>query len=137
MLDSECSRGAVASDASLVATYNKAFKSQANYGVCGPSTAWRKNDKFTTENDFVVIHFAGPVVYSCTEFVDKNRDALFDHVNTLLAASTNRLVGGLDRLFVAVFGSNTVLIFVYLILLARSPPCSARMMLAVPFVQGT
>lgn len=44
MLDSECSRGAVANDASLVATYNKAFKSHAHYSVCGPATAWRKSN---------------------------------------------------------------------------------------------
>lgn len=44
VLDSECSRGAVANDASLVATYNKAFKSHAHYSVCGPATAWRKSN---------------------------------------------------------------------------------------------
>lgn len=93
MLDSECSRGNVASDASLVATYNKAYKSHGNYGVCGPSTAWKKPDsRFTNENDFVIIHFAGPVIYTCEEFVDKNRDALFDHVATLLSNSTNPMV---------------------------------------------
>lgn len=98
VLDSECSRGAAANDASLVGTFNKSFKNHAHYSVCGPSTAWRKSNdghSFTNDTDFVVIHFAGPVIYSCEEFVDKNRDSLFDHVNTLMGASSNPMVNRL------------------------------------------
>lgn len=49
---------------------------------------------FTNDNDFVVIHFAGPVIYTCVDFVERNRDALFDHVNTLMGTSTNKTVRG-------------------------------------------
>lgn len=95
MLDSECSRGGAASDATLVATYNKHFKSHANFSVCGPSTGWRRtNDShsLTNHDDFVVIHFAGPVIYTCVDFVDRNRDALFEHVNSLMGTSKNKMV---------------------------------------------
>lgn len=95
VLDSECSRGGAASDATLVATYNKHFKSHANFSVCGPSTGWRRtNDShsLTNHDDFVVIHFAGPVIYTCVDFVDRNRDALFEHVNSLMGTSKNKMV---------------------------------------------
>lgn len=127
ILDSECTRGAAASDAALVATYNRSFRDRAHYGVCGPSTGWRKRasggtdevglgilglslnsgggslgpagaaptsgSHFTSDTDFVVVHYAGPVIYSSQDFVEKNRDALYDHVATLMAtASTNALV---------------------------------------------
>jgi len=97
ILDSECTRGAAARDAALVSTYNKSFKTHAHYGVCGPSTAWRKQvgsgsstgSSFTAETDFAILHYAGGIIYSSNEFVDKNRDALFDHVNTLLATGSS------------------------------------------------
>lgn len=112
-----------------MATYNRSFRDRAHYGVCGPSTAWRKRtsgglddlglgiisingggdgrdgllgatsaaiptsgSNFTSETDFVVVHYAGPVIYSSQNFVEKNRDALFDHVATLMASSSNPLV---------------------------------------------
>ena len=107
ILDSECTRGAAASDATLVSTYHKTFKDHPHYGVCGPSTVWRKQARvggggstgslFTSEQDFVVCHYAGPVIYDgASDFVEKNRDAVFDHVTTLLATgSTNPLVTSL------------------------------------------
>lgn len=109
-----------------MATYNRSFRDRAHYGVCGPSTAWRKRasggfddlglgilsinlngggggrdsllasgavptsgSNFTSETDFVVVHYAGPVIYSSQNFVEKNRDALFDHVATLMATSSS------------------------------------------------
>lgn len=97
ILDSECTRGAAASDGALVSTYNKSFRGHAHYGVCGPSTAWRKQvgsktstgSHFTADTDFAVMHYAGGIIYSSNDFVDKNRDALFDHVNALLATSSS------------------------------------------------
>lgn len=96
ILDSECTRGAAASDGALVSTYNKSFRGHAHYGVCGPSTAWRKqvgsktstSSHFTADTDFAVLHYAGGIIYSSNDFIDKNRDALFDHVNALLATSS-------------------------------------------------
>lgn len=125
-----------------MATYNRSFRDRPHYGVCGPSTAWRKRasggfddlglgilslnlngggggrdsllsaasaagptsgSNFTSETDFVVVHYAGPVIYSSQNFVEKNRDALFDHVATLMAtASSNPLV----RAFVCIDGAR-------------------------------
>ena len=82
-----------------------------SFAACGPSTPWRRNDGVaagghgssssssssssgyhhvrqpsrTTLEDFAVIHYAGPVVYTVVDFVPKNRDALFPHVRSLLA----------------------------------------------------
>lgn len=125
ILDSECTRQGAASDAALVATYNRSFQDRPHYGVCGPATTWRKRasggtdefgmgilglnggalvptaatagptsgSHFTRETDFVVVHYAGPVIYSSDGFVEKNRDALFDHVATLMGtSSSNALV---------------------------------------------
>jgi hypothetical protein len=114
-----------------VATYNRSFRDRAHYGVCGPSTSWRKHasggtdelgmgilgfsinggggngsgslgpaataptsgSHFTSETDFVVVHYAGPVIYDSQDFVEKNRDALYDHVATIMGtASSNPLV---------------------------------------------
>lgn len=82
MMDSECSRGNAASDGEkLVAKLNKSHGSHQYYDVCGPATVWRrKNGKRTEPEDFVVHHFAGAVIYTVSEFVPKNRDAVFGHV---------------------------------------------------------
>eukprot|EP00981_Chlorochromonas_danica_P005298 scaffold1058_cov155-Ochromonas_danica.AAC.43 len=38
---------------------------------------------------FEIRHFAGQILYDCTGFLEKNRDKLFDHLETLLASSSN------------------------------------------------
>ena len=77
LLDSECSRGFVASDgAKLVAKVNKAHAASPFFEVCGPASVWRRKDGSRTEDaDFLVHHFAGPIVYTVSSFVEKNRDA--------------------------------------------------------------
>ena len=94
LLDSECSRGMVASDgAKLVAKVNKAHAASPFFEVCGPASVWRTKDGKRTEDvDFLVHHFAGPIVYTVSSFVDKNRDALFPHVHDVLHASSDSLV---------------------------------------------
>ena len=37
-------------------------------------------------NEFDVLHFAGKVRYNCANFLDKNKDRLFDHCETVLAS---------------------------------------------------
>ncbi|PRW61206.1 myosin-1-like isoform X1 [Chlorella sorokiniana] len=43
-------------------------------------------------DDFTIQHYAGPVVYSCTKFLDKNRDTLSKDLVALLQASSAPLV---------------------------------------------
>jgi myosin heavy subunit len=93
-IDSECQRGMAASEgADLVRKFNKSHNGDTFYEVCGPSTVWRRKDNTRTQNeDFLIHHFAGPIIYTCSEFIDKNRDALFGHVYDILSASSVPLV---------------------------------------------
>mmetsp|Transcript_7081 Transcript_7081/g.23249 ORF Transcript_7081/g.23249 Transcript_7081/m.23249 type:complete len:853 (+) Transcript_7081:105-2663(+) len=95
MLDAECVRGNAASDgAKFAAKLNKEHGRHPYFEVCGPASVWRRfNGDRTRDEDFLVHHFAGPVVYTVSQFIDKNRDALFGHVYDLLAAdSTDPIV---------------------------------------------
>lgn len=40
-------------------------------------------------NHFEIRHFAGQILYDCAGFLEKNRDKLFDHLESLLASSAN------------------------------------------------
>ncbi|KAH8047669.1 hypothetical protein JL722_12930 [Aureococcus anophagefferens] len=72
---------------------NKAHGGSPFFEVCGPASVWRRNDGTrTSEEDFLVHHFAGPIVYTVSNFVDKNRDALFGHVYDVLAGSSAPVV---------------------------------------------
>jgi len=84
----------VASDgAKLVAKVNKAHAASPFFEVCGPASVWRRKDGSRTEDaDFLVHHFAGPIVYTVSSFVEKNRDALFPHVYDVLHASSDSLI---------------------------------------------
>lgn len=81
-LDSECSRGNAALDGeALTRAFNKNNASHPKYTVCGPSTNERRNDRSRThDEDFLIKHFAGDVVYTVSDFIPKNRDELFAHV---------------------------------------------------------
>mmetsp|Transcript_7080 Transcript_7080/g.23238 ORF Transcript_7080/g.23238 Transcript_7080/m.23238 type:complete len:823 (+) Transcript_7080:105-2573(+) len=95
ILDAECLRGMSASDGpKLAAKFNRAHGNHAFYEICGPASVWRRNNgERTRDEDFLIHHFAGPIVYTIAQFVDKNRDALFGHVYDLLAAdSTDPIV---------------------------------------------
>lgn len=94
ILDAECLRGNAASDgAKLAAKFNKAHGSHNFYEVCGPASVWRRNTgERTREEDFLIHHFAGPIVYTIENFIDKNRDALFGHVHDILSMSSCPIV---------------------------------------------
>ncbi|KAJ8601198.1 hypothetical protein CTAYLR_003237 [Chrysophaeum taylorii] len=94
MLDAECLRGNAASDgAKFARKLNKEHGHHVYFEVCGPASVWRRSDGGrTSDEDFLVRHFAAPVVYTVAHFIDKNRDALYDHVHDLLAASKTSIV---------------------------------------------
>ena len=94
MLDSECFLGNAACDgAKLTKKLNKEHGHHPYFEVCGPASVWRRfNGQRTEQHDFLVHHFAGPVVYTVSQFIDKNRDALYGHVYDLLTESTDPIV---------------------------------------------
>jgi len=55
-------------------------------------SAREQDGKRTEENDFLIHHFAGPVIYTVTDFIDKNRDALFGHLYDAMAASSSTVM---------------------------------------------
>ena len=94
IMDSECSRGAAASDgAGLVAKFNRAHGKHGSYKVCGPASVYRRKTGARSEDeDFIIDHFAGSIMYTVTEFVPKNRDALYGHVHDVLSGSSAPLL---------------------------------------------
>jgi myosin heavy subunit len=96
-LDSECARGTVASDgAELVRKLNKSHASNEFFEVCGPASVYRRKDQSRTQHeDFLIRHYAGPIIYTVTDFIKKNRDALFDHVYDVLAESKDVIMNDL------------------------------------------
>lgn len=58
--------------------------------VCRASTA-----EPVVENEFkefVVVHFAGPVTYDASEFLEKNNDSLYANLSHMMSNSTNKIV---------------------------------------------
>jgi len=49
-------------------------------------------DKRSTSTDFLVDHFAGDVVYSCNNFLDKNRDTLSSDLTRVMCGSEHPLL---------------------------------------------
>eukprot|EP00614_Pseudopedinella_elastica_P024052 CAMPEP_0172622184 /NCGR_PEP_ID=MMETSP1068-20121228/118582_1 /TAXON_ID=35684 /ORGANISM="Pseudopedinella elastica, Strain CCMP716" /LENGTH=2261 /DNA_ID=CAMNT_0013430271 /DNA_START=120 /DNA_END=6905 /DNA_ORIENTATION=+ len=105
-LDSDCARGAAATDAAFAATGHKLHKANPFYAACGRATGWRNLDGSRTDaNQFVVKHFAGPIVYTVgpigdgkgtnSLWVSKNSDKLFDHLYHRLSSSSSELVSDL------------------------------------------
>ncbi|KAG5189092.1 P-loop containing nucleoside triphosphate hydrolase protein [Tribonema minus] len=96
LIDSECLRGAVASDQSLVSKFHRAHQSHMNYAVCGPASGLRHADgTLTHDSEFIIKHYAGPIIYETAGFVDKNKDAVYDHLYDVVSRSSFPLVASL------------------------------------------
>lgn len=102
MLDSECRRGASASDGeALTRSFNKTHGAEpAAFAACGLASVWKRRDGSRTQAcDFLVHHYAGDVVYTVRDFISKNRDALYAHVQVCFKSAhleehTCRSLGG-------------------------------------------
>lgn len=42
--------------------------------------------------EFIVVHFAGPVTYDVSEFLEKNNDSLYANLSHMMSNSTNEIV---------------------------------------------
>merc|ERR1712196_513495 len=65
-MDSECSREQGIHDLDMLSQWNKEYKNHRRYAECGPSSGWKlRNGDRTETNNFVIMHYAGPVIYTC------------------------------------------------------------------------
>jgi myosin heavy subunit len=62
---------------------------------------YEKNDRFTAtpahkrDSKFCIKHYAGPVIYTATTFVDKNKDELPKEASSLVLSSSNQFISNL------------------------------------------
>jgi hypothetical protein len=91
-LDEECLLGPRGSEAAFLSKVQKAHSKNAAFSLAGPSTVYRR-----AENDFVIKHYAGPILYSCVDFLDKNRDTLTDALVEVMRTSSCSLLAPMFR----------------------------------------
>ena len=95
LIDEECLLGQ-GTDGALVRKMHKMHGTgrHQNYSECGPSTKWKDpfTGAMTREDQFVIRHYAGNIIYTCEQFLDKNRDTLHSHMTELSRSSKNDLV---------------------------------------------
>ena len=96
LIDEECLLGQ-GTDGALVRKLHKVHgkDKHPNYSECGPSTKWKDpfTGAMTNTDQFVVRHYAGNIIYTCEQFLDKNRDTLHLHMTELAGKASNSLVG--------------------------------------------
>lgn len=94
MIDEECLRGNSGNDRNIVSKMQQNHGKHRCYESAGPASAWRGTDR-----DFVIRHYAGPIKYTVEDFVEKNRDTLFDTLEEMIASSKVKFIS-------ALFGGN-------------------------------
>merc|ERR1711871_1230884 len=87
LLEEECSLGS-GTDTSFMSKIKKQFLNNKN-SVASPYFGSDMQD----DNVFVIKHFAGPVSYTVTDFLDKNRDLMSDTMKGALANSKSNVIG--------------------------------------------
>ena len=93
LMHDECLKMDAGSNQGLVNQMNAAFKSHDNFVVCGPGSKRQK----TNANDFAICHYAGEIVYSCEDFVDKNKDTLYPHMQDAVSNSKSTMIADMLR----------------------------------------
>jgi myosin heavy subunit len=112
LLDEECLRKGAGNDMAFCRKITAQFGTHAFFGKCGPTTAWRKpNGTRTTEQEFVIRHFADNVIYTCESFVAQNQDTFQTALSDALGSSGLTLV---KELFSS--GATTAMRYVLLLL---------------------
>ena len=96
MLDEECLLGQ-GNDLSFCRKITALFGNanpHPSFSECGPSTPWKDplTNRSTTEKHFVVRHFAGNILYTATNFVEKNQDTLGEALLAVGKFSTNSIL---------------------------------------------
>lgn len=81
---------------SLVSKFHRAHQNHMNYAVCGPASGLRHADgSLTHDSEFIIRHYAGPIIYETAGFVDKNKDAMYDHLYDVVSRSSSPLLSAL------------------------------------------
>jgi myosin heavy subunit len=86
-LQEECLLGPRGSEQSLL---SKIFKNNVKSSIimpAGPTTSFKRGG-----SDFIIVHYAGPIVYTCEEFLEKNRDTLYESLAEVMRESKCTLI---------------------------------------------
>ena len=116
LMDSQCLLKDSASDLKLVKSMHANLRKSKFYDEAGPTTPWRRTEvspvavvlcpaasltpmaaaaAAVLQSEFVIRHYAGPIVYTCEDFVDKNRDTVRQSMADALSASKSPIIGSL------------------------------------------
>jgi hypothetical protein len=70
-----------------------------HFSACGPGTAWKdpSTSRPTTEDQFVIRHFAGNILYTTKGFLEKNRDTVASEFNGVVLESESSVVQGMFK----------------------------------------
>ena len=91
------------SDSALVNKIAKNNLDNNTFTQCGPRS--RGVGKSLTPDHFQIKHYAGSIVYHCKDFIEKNKDTLYDHIVHLLHGAANSL---LQALYPKASGSHKI-----------------------------
>lgn len=90
LMNEECILGSRGSDLQLISKMHKQHSKHSHYATAGPSTSFRR-----TSQEFAIVHFAGPILYTCQDFVEKNKDTLHSVLPAAMASSRNSFISAL------------------------------------------
>ena len=51
----------------------------------------------SVRQEFVIFHYAGPILYTCADFLEKNRDTFYENLQRVMEASTSPFVRAMFR----------------------------------------
>lgn len=107
-MDDSCLAVGTINDQLLLEAMDKKYKDNKYYDSRRKSPA----DK-TLEHDkyFRIKHYAGPVTYDIKDFIEKNRDTLFQDFKRLLFSSQNKVISG--KIFLIYLSKIKINVFIF------------------------